>query len=92
MGLTIPATSITMMNDVDPETAGLASGVMSTAHEVGAALGTAVLSAIAVSASSTGFSGSAFVAAAVIGGVLAVAAVAAVPVVRPLPGARVSAH
>lgn len=92
IGLAFPATSITVMNDVDHETAGLASGVMSTAHEVGAALGTAVLSAIAVSASSTGFSGSAFVVAAVIAGVLALAAAAVVPVVRPLPGARVSAH
>jgi EmrB/QacA subfamily drug resistance transporter len=92
MGLAFPATSITAMNDVDHDTAGLASGVMSTAHEVGAALGTAVLSAIAVGSSSTGFSGSAFVAAAVTAGVLALAAAAVVPVVRPLPGARVSAH
>ena len=92
MGLAFPATSITIMSDVDHETAGLASGVMSTAHEVGAALGTAVLSAIAVSSSSAGFSGSAFVAAAVIAGALALAAAAVVPVVRPLPGARVSAH
>ena len=91
MGLAFPATSITIMSDVDHETAGLASGVMSTAHEVGAALGTAVLSAIAVSSSSAGFSGSAFVAAAVIAGALALAAAAVVPVVRPLPGARVSA-
>jgi EmrB/QacA subfamily drug resistance transporter len=92
MGLAFPATSITVMNDVDHDTAGLASGVMSTAHEVGAALGTAVLSAIAVGSSSAGLSGSAFVAAAVIAGVLALAAAAVVPVVRPLPGARVSAH
>jgi hypothetical protein len=52
MGLAIPATSITIMSKVDEATAGLASGVLSTAHEVGAALGTAVLSAIAVSAGS----------------------------------------
>ena len=92
MGLAFPATSITIMNDVDHDTAGLASGVMATAHEVGAALGTAVLSAIAVTSSSAGSFGSAFVAAAVIAGTLALAAAALVPVVRPLPGARVSAH
>ncbi len=92
MGLAFPATSITAMSDTDHATAGLASGVMSTAHEVGAALGTAVLSAIAVSSSSTGFAGSAFVAAAVTAGVLALAAMAVIPVVRPVPGARVSAH
>jgi predicted MFS family arabinose efflux permease len=92
MGLTFPATSITVMNDVDHDTAGMASGVMSTAHEVGAALGTAVLSAIAVSAGSAGFSGSAFVAAAVVAGALALAAAAVVPAVRPVAGTGVSAH
>ena len=80
------------MSDVDHETAGLASGVMSTAHEVGAALGTAVLSAIAVSSSSAGFSGSAFVAAAVIAGALALAAAAVVPVCDPAPGAGSAMH
>jgi EmrB/QacA subfamily drug resistance transporter len=94
MGLAIPATSITIMSDVDEATAGLASGVMSTAHEIGAALGTAVLSAIAVSAggASGAISGDAFVAAAFIAGGLAVVAAAIVPVVRPLPGAHVSVH
>jgi EmrB/QacA subfamily drug resistance transporter len=94
MGLAIPATSITIMSEVDEATAGLASGVLSTAHEVGAALGTAALSAIAVTAGSgpTGASSHAFLAVAVIAGALAAGAAAIVPVVRPLPGAQVSVH
>jgi EmrB/QacA subfamily drug resistance transporter len=88
MGLAIPAISITTMSQVRHATAGLASGVLSTAHEIGAALGTAVLSAIAA----TGSYGSAFLTGAVIAAVLAVAALAVVPVVRPAPGERVAVH
>ncbi|MGH2846961.1 MAG: MFS transporter, partial [Thermoleophilaceae bacterium] len=47
-GLVFPAVSVTAMSEVDEEQTGLASGVMTTAHEVGAALGVAVLSAVAV--------------------------------------------
>ena len=80
MGLAFLATSVTTMGDVDHETAGLASGVMRTAHEVGAALGTAGCCRRSQSASSSaGFAGSAFVAAAVIAGALALAAATVAP-------------
>ncbi|MCW3064991.1 MAG: major facilitator superfamily 1, partial [Solirubrobacterales bacterium] len=52
IGLVFPAVQITAMSEVDHERAGLASGLMMTAHELGAALGIAVLSAIAVAAGS----------------------------------------
>jgi EmrB/QacA subfamily drug resistance transporter len=39
IGLVFPAASVTTMTDVRQEEAGLASGLMTTAHELGAALG-----------------------------------------------------
>jgi EmrB/QacA subfamily drug resistance transporter len=89
VGLVFPAVSIAAMSEVRHETAGVASGLMNTSHEVGAALGVAVLSAIAGSAS--GF-GDAFLAAAILAAVLGGAAAAAVPSVRPAAGAPVSMH
>jgi EmrB/QacA subfamily drug resistance transporter len=95
VGLTFPAVSITALSDVDHERAGLASGLMSTAHEVGAALGVAALSAIAagsgLGASAAGY-GDACLAAAVVAGLLAAGAALALPVVRPAPGAAVGMH
>jgi predicted MFS family arabinose efflux permease len=88
MGLAIPAISITTMSEVRHATAGLASGVLSTAHEVGAALGTAVLSSVALTASF----GAAFLTAAIVAAALAGVALVVVPVVRPAPGERVAAH
>ena len=43
VGLVFPAASVTTMSDVDDARSGLASGLMSTGHEVGAALGVADL-------------------------------------------------
>jgi EmrB/QacA subfamily drug resistance transporter len=94
VGLAFPAVSIAAMSEVGHDGAGSASGLMSTAHEVGAALGVAVLSSIAAS-SAGGFGagyGDAFLVAAVVAGVLAAVAVVAVPVVRPAPGAHVGVH
>jgi EmrB/QacA subfamily drug resistance transporter len=94
VGLAFPAVSIAAMSEVTHDGAGSASGLMSTAHEVGAALGVAVLSSIAAS-SAGGFGagyGDAFLVAAVVAGVLAALAVVAVPVVRPAPGAHVGVH
>lgn len=93
VGLAFPAVSITALSEIDHERAGLASGLMSTAHEVGAALGVAVLSAVAAGASTPGAGyGDAALATAVAAGLLAVAAAVVVPVVRPAPGAAVSMH
>ena len=85
VGLAFPAASVTAMSDVPHDEAGLISGVMSTAHELGAALGTAVLSAVASA-------GATFAAAAVAAAVLAVVALVAVPATRPVPGQRVAVH
>lgn len=88
-GITLPAVQIAAMSGVGHHGAGAASGLMSTAHEVGAALGVAILS----SAAGTAFAfGDAMVVAAAIAGGLAALALVAAPVVRPAPGTRVAAH
>jgi EmrB/QacA subfamily drug resistance transporter len=92
-GLVIVSASIAAMADVDDDGAGLASGLLTTAHEIGAALGVAVLSAV-VAGAAGGPSGyeEGFLAAAVAAGALAVLALAFVPSVRPAPGARAMPH
>jgi EmrB/QacA subfamily drug resistance transporter len=93
-GLVLPATAITGMGEVRHEQAGVASGLMSTAHEIGGALGVAVFSAIAVVVGGGIGAGyrHGFEVAAALAAALAVLAIVVVPVVRPAPGARVAVH
>ncbi|HEX5301748.1 MAG TPA: MFS transporter, partial [Streptosporangiaceae bacterium] len=49
-GLVLPATAVTALSEIGGGHAGLASGLMTAAHEIGAALGVAVFSAVAVAA------------------------------------------
>jgi EmrB/QacA subfamily drug resistance transporter len=93
-GLVLPATAITGMSAVSEDRAGTASGLMSGAHEIGAAFGVAVFSAVAVVANggiSVGYRHGFEVAAAVAAG-LAVLAALVVPAVRPAEGARMAVH
>ena len=53
-GLVFPAASVTALANAGPGDAGFASGFLATAHELGAALGVAVFTAIAEAAISTG--------------------------------------
>ena len=93
VGLVFVAVTVTAMADVGHEEAGLASGIMTTAHELGAALGVAVLAAVATSNGNpvSGY-GNAFFVAAAIASLLAVVAAFALPVLRPAPGTHVSMH
>ena len=93
-GLVFPATAITAMAGIAEDRAGLASGLMTTAHEIGAALGVAVFSAVAVAAGGGIAAGyrHGFMVAAAVAAVLAVMAAMAVPAVRPAAGARVAVH
>jgi hypothetical protein len=50
VGMVFVCVSITAMHGIPPQHAGIASGFLMTGHEVGAALGVAVLSAIATTA------------------------------------------
>ena len=93
-GLVLPATAVTGLSEVDDDRAGTASGLMSAAHEIGAAFGVAVFSAVAVAASggiSAGYQRG-FEVAAAIAAVLALLAAVAVPVARPADGVRVALH
>jgi hypothetical protein len=81
--------SVTAMAGIPPQHAGMASGFLMTGHEVGAALGVAVLSAVATTAGSltspagivAGFSRG-FIAAAAIALAIAVVAVLRMPATR----------
>jgi EmrB/QacA subfamily drug resistance transporter len=94
VGLVLPAVSVTAMSEVTHDGAGLASGLMMTAHEIGAAVGVALLSAVAagpLAGFAVGY-GDAFTVAAAIAAGLAVLALVALPAVRPAAGARVGMH
>jgi EmrB/QacA subfamily drug resistance transporter len=98
VGLVFPAVSVTAMSHVEHHEAGLAAGVLSTAHEIGAALGVAVLSAVAAIADASSRTGLAagyqdgFITAAGIALALAVIAVVAVPSVKPERAVQAIAH
>jgi EmrB/QacA subfamily drug resistance transporter len=96
-GLVFPSATVTAMSEVAPARAGLASGLMTAAHEIGAALGVAVFSAVATAAAAAGGGFAAgyrhgFIVVAATAAGLAVAALLAVPAVRPAPGTSVAVH
>jgi EmrB/QacA subfamily drug resistance transporter len=93
VGFVFPAVSITAMTDLDHERAGLASGLMTTAHEIGAALGVAVFAAIAAATPDFGAGyGDAFLVGAALAGALALLALVTLPAIRPPAGTRVGMH
>jgi EmrB/QacA subfamily drug resistance transporter len=91
VGLVFPAGSIAAMSDVADEAAGLASGLVATGHELGAAFGVAAVSAVATAASTfvAGYTNG-FVAVAAVAALVASVAIMAVPSVRP--GTEAQAH
>ena len=93
IGLVFPAASVTTMSHVDHEQAGLASGLMTTGHEIGAALGVATFSAVATAGDSfpAGY-GNGFLVAAITAAVLAAIAAFAVPALRPTGEASFAVH
>jgi MFS family permease len=86
LGFSFVASPLLLMADVGGDDAGLASGLMQTAHEVGISLGIASLSAVATAvAMQTGLTAGyrqSMVAAAVVAGVLAIVSLIVVPAVR----------
>jgi len=93
IGFVLISVQVTAMADVTHHEAGLAAGLMQTAHEVGAALGVAVLGTVATSAGGFGAGfGDAFGVAAVIAAGLAGLALLTVPAIRPAADVRLAAH
>jgi EmrB/QacA subfamily drug resistance transporter len=98
-GMVFVAVSVSAMAGIPAQHAGMASGFLMTGHEVGAALGVAILSAVATSAGSltspagvvAGFSRG-FVAAAVIAALVAVVALVRMPSTRIEGGAQMHMH
>jgi EmrB/QacA subfamily drug resistance transporter len=88
IGLVFVSVSVTAMADVEHERAGLAAGLMTTAHEIGAALGVALFSSVAVAG---GLSDGSLV-AALIAVATAVLALVAMPSYRPAAGQRMALH
>jgi EmrB/QacA subfamily drug resistance transporter len=96
LGLSFVAVLITAMADVGGDDTGLASGLMSTAHEIGAALGVALLSTVATAgAGRAGFTAGyhdGLLLAAGIAVAGAVLTLVALPTVRPPGGAHLKLH
>ena len=95
VGLTFVAISITAMSEIAPEQAGVASGIMTTGHELGAAFGVSLVSAVALGSGASGFVsgyGQGAVAGAILAVALALIALVAVPKFRPVSPAQVAIH
>ncbi len=84
LGALFVVASATALAQVEPENAGVASGVLSTFHELGATLGAAVMSGVAAASLTTG-SGAGFERAYVVAAALALAAAAVTAVLIPAP-------
>jgi hypothetical protein len=96
-GVVFPSASVSALHDAEDDRSGVASGLLTTVHDVGAALGVAVFSAVATVqvAAGVGFTVGyrhGFIVAAVIAAVVAVIALVTMPAVRPAPGARTGVH
>jgi EmrB/QacA subfamily drug resistance transporter len=100
LGFVFVSVSVGAMADIRDKEAGLASGLLNTGHEIGAALGVAVLAGITtasigasltVSSFATGYRVSQLIAAIFAAG-LAVLALVTMPSVQPTGGSRVRIH
>lgn len=95
IGASFVAASTTALSQVAHDEAGLASGILSTFHEFGAALGVAAVSSIAAASiagtSSTGFTRG-FTFAAITAAASAVLALFVVPAAKPVANALRHAH
>jgi EmrB/QacA subfamily drug resistance transporter len=96
LGFSFVASPLLVMADVGGDDAGLASGLMQTAHEIGISLGIASLSAVATAvAMQTGLAAGyrqSMVAAAVVAGLLAIVSLILVPAVRASGGGSLGMH
>jgi hypothetical protein len=95
IGLAFAAITVAAMSEITADTAGLASGLLTTGHELGAALGASIVSAIAFAAGAGSFVsgyGHAALAGAVIAATLALVSLAAMPTTRSASGPQLAMH
>ncbi len=95
IGLTFAAITVTAMSQITEREAGLASGLITTGHELGAALGAALVSAIAFGSGAHGFVagyGRGALAGAAIAAALALASLVAIPGIRSASGPQLAMH
>lgn len=95
IGLAFAAITVAAMSEIKENTAGLASGLLTTGHELGAAFGASVVSAIAFGSGATGFVtgyGHGALAGAVIAAVLAAVSLVAIPTTRSVSGPQLAMH
>jgi EmrB/QacA subfamily drug resistance transporter len=95
IGLAFAAITVAAMSEIPEEMAGLASGLLTTGHELGAALGAALVSAIAFGAGAGSFVsgyGNGALAGAVIAGTLALVSLVAMPTTRSASGPQLAMH
>jgi EmrB/QacA subfamily drug resistance transporter len=98
VGFAFVSISVTAMSDVRDEHAGLASGLITTAHDLGAAAGVSIFSAVAFGSGAAGTAGlvtgygQGTAAGAVIAVALALVALIAVPRLRPAATQRIALH
>jgi hypothetical protein len=95
IGLAFAAITVVAMSDVAAETAALASGLLATGHELAAAFGASLVSAIAFGSGAGGFVtgyGHGALAGAVIAAVLAIVSLAAIPKTRSASGPQLAMH
>jgi EmrB/QacA subfamily drug resistance transporter len=95
IGLVFAAIMVTAMSEIPAASAGLASGLMTTGHELGAALGAAIVSTVAFGSGAgsfvTGYGSAALVSAA-IAAVLALVSLIAIPATRVARGPQLAMH
>jgi EmrB/QacA subfamily drug resistance transporter len=95
IGLAFAAITVAAMSDITADTAGLASGLLTTGHELGAAFGASIVSAIAFGSGAgafvTGY-GHGALAGAVIAGALALVSLVAIPSTRSASGPQLAMH
>ncbi len=98
VGFAFVSISVSAMSDVGEDQAGVASGLITTAHDLGAAAGVSIFSAVAFGSGAAGGAGLATgygqgtAAGAAIAAALALVAVIAVPRLRPAATQRVALH
>ena len=98
VGLAFVSISVSAMSDVGDDQAGLASGLITTAHDLGAAAGVSIFSAVAFGSGAAGGAGlvtgygQGTAAGAAIAAALALVAVIAAPRLRPAATQRVALH